>query len=94
MSNSMITGGQVAERIGGNGVKLTAEFINNVLGVKPAGAEKRASLYTEDQFVEICERFQEHLATVQAGNYMEAGERKSRKTTPVQAAADEDDGEL
>lgn len=61
-------------------ITLRTDFITDKLGVEPAGKEKRSTLWTEDQFVEICEKLQEHTARVQAGNHEEP--RNAPKRTP------------
>jgi len=49
------------------GFQLRADFIEQVLGIKPAGRDRAAILYRPRQVPDIVSALQQHLARVQAG---------------------------
>ena len=49
------------------GFPLRADFIEQVLGIKPAGRDRAAILYRPRQVPDIVSALQQHLARVQAG---------------------------
>lgn len=48
----------------GAGFSMTANFVENVLGVKPAGTDRRAALFLDIQFGEICDALARHIVAV------------------------------
>jgi len=57
MSN-LITLPQIQESLG---IKITGDFISDVLGIEPTDTEKRAKFYTEAQYNEIRSALVNHI---------------------------------
>lgn len=56
-----LNAGTLCKRLG---FIVTVDFLTDELRVPPAHTERRSSLWTESQFLTICERLQKHIATV------------------------------
>lgn len=56
-----LNAGTLCKRLG---FVLTVDFLTDELRVPPAQTERRSSLWTESQFLTICERLRTHIATV------------------------------
>ena len=54
----MLNIAEIKTRLGGIG--LTGEFIVNVLKIEPTERDKRAMLFTEDQYQAICDGLSAH----------------------------------
>lgn len=84
------------------GYQLRTDFITDTLRVASSGKDKRSTLWTEDAFVEICERLNEHNARVASGDHQQAREVSPRtpkvkpagKTPVADPFADDDSDPL
>jgi len=55
--------GTICERLG---ITMTAAFVSDTLGIKPAKTEGAAKLYRESDFARICHALQQHIGQVYA----------------------------
>ncbi len=55
--------GTICERLG---ITMTAAFVSDTLGIKPAKTEGAAKLYREGDFARICHALQQHIGQVYA----------------------------
>lgn len=61
--------GDICSRLG---LTMTAAFVADTLGIQPSATDKRAVLYSESQFADICDALIDHISKAKAVDLMAA----------------------
>lgn len=95
MSDQLINIGTINDRLGG-GIKLTGLFVVESLRITPAQTDKRAQLFTEEQFKEICEKLAKFVLLQSKREFDAPAPKKTtpKKAAPAAKSPDEDDEEF